>query len=133
MSKETKPETKPETTKEILEKYPELFGTDFDPRVSLMGFGFEVGKGWRDIIVSYLPRLSKTVKENNLNYRILQVKEKFGSLSIYSDGYYDQTDFIIDQIEEDCSKNCEKCGNPGTFKADGWYRVTCSECEKEFG
>ena len=120
--------------KEILDKYPELFGIDFDPMKTLMGFGFETGPGWRDIIVSYLPKLSKVVKEEGLdNFIIVQVKEKFGSLSFYTYHSTEKIDEVIHELEEECSKSCEKCGTKENvnFYSNGWLRVRCDTCEKE--
>ncbi len=119
---------------ETLRKYPELFGTDFSPQKTLMGFGFEVGKGWAGVIQKHLPEISKVVEEQKLtDFRIVQVKEKFGMLSIYCNYYIDEIDEIIDEMEEECSKTCEKCGSTENveYRQDGWMRVTCSRCEEE--
>ncbi len=119
------------TQKEVLEKYPELFGTDLRPQVTCMAFGFEVGKGWFNVIEKHLPQMSAIVKKQNLtDFKVTQVKEKFGGLSFYTNYIIDEIDEIVDEMEEECSKTCEKCGNPGTFRPDGWMRVTCDKCEK---
>ena len=120
------------TQKEMLKKYPELFGTDFDPRKTLMGFGFEVGPGWLKIIEKYLPELSEVVKENYLSdFRVVQVKEKFGSLRFYTNYSTDATDKVIEKMEEECDKTCERCGAPGTLRTDGWWQVLCDKCNAE--
>ncbi len=118
--------------KDLLKKYPELFGTDFDPMKTLIGFGFEVGSAWRDVIVSYLPEISKIVKEDNLtDFRIIQIKEKFGRLSIYTRNTNGKIDELIKEIALECSKTCDKCGTKEnvSFHTDGWYRVRCDDCE----
>jgi len=119
-------------TKEILDMYPELFGKDFDPKKTLMCFGFEVGPYWREIVISYLPELSKIVKENNMDdFIIIQIKEKFGRLSIYTRNPNDKINDIISQIALECSKTCDNCGSKENvlFRTDGWYRVHCDACE----
>ena len=120
--------------KEILDTYPELFGTDFDPKKTLMGFGFEVGPYWREIVISYLPDISTIVKENDMDdFIIIQIKEKFGRLAIYTRNSNDEINEIISQIALECSKTCDKCGSKENvlFRSDGWLRVRCDTCEGE--
>jgi hypothetical protein len=121
-------------TKEMLETYPELFGTELSPKKSLMVFGIEAGKGWKDIVLSYLPKISKIVKENNIDdFRIVQIKEKFGSLRIYTMGNSNEDiKNLISEMEEKCSYTCEKCGSKeGILRTNGWVRVICDECEEK--
>jgi len=120
--------------KDLLDKYPELFGTDFDPRKTLIGFGFEVGSAWRDIIVSYLPEIAKIVKEDNLtDFRIIQVKEKFGMLSIYTRSSNEKIEEILEKIALECSQTCDLCGTKEnvSFRRNGWLRVRCDNCENK--
>lgn len=122
-------------TKEMLEKYPELFGSgdELNPQKTLMVFGIETGKGWKDVILSYLPKISEIVKEKKLdNFRIVQIKEKFGSLRVYTNNSVQEIEDIIDEMEKECSTTCETCGSKeGKFRSNGWMRVICDECENK--
>ncbi len=119
------------TTKEIVDKYPELFGEPpFDIKETLIPFGFEVSKYWKPILEKGFGKIAEVVKEQGItDYRIVQVKEKFGGLRIYSRGYYDVIDPIIEEMEEECEHTCEKCGSPeGILRTEGWMTVLCDAC-----
>ncbi len=119
--------------REAIEQYPELFGEDaFDVHKSLMAFGFETSKYWTDIILESLPGLSEIVLRDSISFKIVQVKEKFGSLSLYYVGGNDETRAYINSIENKCNETCEKCGSKeGVFRPNGWFRVTCDDCENK--
>jgi len=61
----------------------------------------------------------------------VQIKEKFGSLRIYADGHYNVpfVEGAISFAEHMSTKVCEKCGAPGTLRANNWWRVSCETCE----
>jgi hypothetical protein len=114
----------------LIQEYPELFGTAFDPKETLIGFGLEIGPGWEKILADNLPELSKIVKDSKLDdFRIIQVKEKFGGLRIYTNYSIKKIDDWVEKMEILCSESCEKCGAPAQLYADGWWRTLCDECE----
>jgi hypothetical protein len=119
----------------IIEKYPELFGVaPFDIRTTLMNFGFECGEGWYRELEKLFEKLSKVVKEQNLNsYRIVQVKEKFGGLRIYEENGTEETHLLIKETSNFCEHLCEKCGNPSELSLkSGWASNICDTCKKSF-
>ena len=121
-------------TEEMLDTYPELFGTNLTPQKSLTMFGIETGPGWKEIVLSYLPKLSKIVKENNIeDFRIVQIKEKFGTLRIYTRGSSnEEIQNLISEMEKICDSTCDRCGSKeGILRGNGWVRVTCDECEEK--
>jgi len=117
--------------KGLILEYPELFGTTFDPRETAICFGFEIGNGWLQVFKKYLPELSKEILDNELkDFKIVQVKEKFGSIRIYTQYTTEGVETIINKIEAECETTCEECGSPeGKFRQDGWLRVLCDKCE----
>lgn len=120
---------------EIISLYPNIFGTPpFNPKESLMCFGFDVSEHWIKPIEEMLILLNQYLNENNINdFRISQIKEKFGSLSIYHNKYEDNNiNNIINVAVKKCYNICEECGSPGKRKKiDGWIKVLCIKCEKD--
>jgi hypothetical protein len=58
----------------------------------------------------------------------VQVKEKFGTLRLYTNGVED--DLIRGKIwfaEELSGKICEVCGKAGTLNNKGWIKCLCEE------
>jgi hypothetical protein len=83
-----------------------------------------VGKGWSDIINELYNKKPEDVK-------VIQVKEKYGTLRFYvlvaPEWYFN----FIDEMENKSSKVCEKCGKPGMIRTDrGWILTLCDECNK---
>jgi len=57
-----------------------------------------------------------------------QVKEKFGSLRFYTNGFTDEMDKLVDEAECKSEETCEYCGKPGKRRNDGWVRTLCDTC-----
>lgn len=111
----------------LLEKYPKVFPPEEirnNVTKSCMAFGFECSDGWFDIIEECLRDLSKLPEPPTL----LQVKEKFGTLRIYVDGYTDEDDAIISRAEKKSENTCEMCGKVGHIRGAHWYMVRCDDC-----
>lgn len=102
-------------------------------------FGSECGEGWHGIINDTHIKL----KYIDPDYKIDQIKEKFGGLRYYftpSEKYsYGSTasnimDDIVRSAEYQASLTCELCGNSGWGANvdirihNGWYFGYCEEC-----
>lgn len=116
-----------------LKEYPNIFGKPpFNPKETLIGFGFECGPGWSNILDDVFAKISTAQKENFLDFKIVQVKEKFGGLRIYyrcSDGRIDIVDQIISEAVKLASKTCEQCGSESELKSyEGWFTTKCEKC-----
>lgn len=91
-------------------------------------------EGWDDLI----RRLHDRVVGIDPNYRVTQVKEKFGGLRYYvmDDPDLDDTlrqrvwDFIS-EAEEESYRICEVCGEPGETRGGSWYRTLCDAHHRE--
>lgn len=56
-----------------------------------------------------------------------QIKEKYGSLRVYTN-YHDETiESYIDFAELMSSTTCEICGAPGTINNKGWLKTRCEK------
>ena len=57
---------------------------------------------------------------------VYQVKEKFGTLRFYMDGYDEAISAYEDFAEAMSARTCEECGCPGELRTQGWYRTLCN-------
>lgn len=62
------------------------------------------------------------------NYRITQIKEKYGSLRWYDNGFTRKGYDIIDKYERLSVRTCIVCGKPATRMTRGWICPYCDEC-----
>jgi hypothetical protein len=118
----------PEKTKILFESFPDLFGpAEFknDIHQFLMGFGFECGDGWFDLVFDCFKRIS----EADCETMIVQVKEKFGGLRVYCRTYCEAVKRFIKEAEARSLITCEVCGAAGDTKSDnGWMVTLCDSC-----
>lgn len=83
------------------------------------------GPGWYPI----LARLEERLRQLDPDYRVHQIKEKFGGLRFYWAGDYDAGDAAVDEAEAEAARTCELCGNPGHLRTrGGWLRTVCDDC-----
>jgi len=71
------------------------------------------------------------------NYRVVQVKEKYGSLRWYDNGapssIYRELQDAIDKYEELSYRTCICCGRPATKILQGWISPWCDKCAGRIG
>jgi hypothetical protein len=114
----------------------------------MYGRWISCGRGWYRILEELDAKLSYLYPE----YKIAQVKEKFGTLRFYLEGepfgiVGDLMDDAIRQAEVESGKTCEICGNSamrggdgwvydgsvGTRARGGWYKTVCDNCGLPLG
>lgn len=66
------------------------------------------------------------------NYRLFQVKEKYGGLRWYDGGGCRATDDIVRKYEQVSEQVCVECGNPATKMSKGWILFYCDDCAKKY-
>lgn len=83
-----------------------------------------VGKGWEKLV-----RRVYNAKEGlGIPVGIIQVKEKYGGLRIYTDYYVPEIEDVIIQVGKESLDTCQECGSPaGLVKNGGWYLTLCEE------
>lgn len=82
-----------------------------------------VGSGW-SILINEVFDVLETIKGT---VKIVQVKEKFGGLRIYTDVLNKELDTVIQKVGRESFTICEECGNVGKLRDGGWYRTLCDE------
>ena len=86
-----------------------------------------VGDGWAPLI----HRIFDTLENIKGNVKIVQVKEKFAGLRVYTDYVNDELDAVIRQAERESFTICEVCGKPGKVRGKGWHYTACDGCARE--
>jgi|GEM_PF-2007450 len=96
-------------------------------------FGFECGNGWIPILEDLFAKINEEVKTANLaEFRVTQVKEKFGDLVVTVKGGNNAIDTLIGLALKKAAKTCEGCGKPGQNReSNEWFSTQCSKCYNE--
>ena len=137
-----------ELTQKLFDNYPTLFRITSSP---FNEHGFECSDGWYDIInnACYLVTQEIRASERHINYLqtaksedikdeeqellaaqdrlpiIAQIKEKFGTLIIFTDRCNEYQRGVFDMAESMSSSTCECCGTLGKTYQIGWHRTLC--------
>jgi hypothetical protein len=126
-----------EWEKKLVEEFPTFFRDHGgDPRVTCMAFGVCVEKGWFPILFLLCDKIrEESAKDSSVDFKFLQIKEKFGTLRIYGSGGNQSIYDLIHKAEEDSAKVCERCGS--TEEAEplptptNWIKTHCKACREE--
>jgi uncharacterized protein with HEPN domain len=105
------------------DEFPILFGTG--KVISLW-----VGQGWFEILWNLCVALEDIARtrlaDGHGPLRVVQVKEKYGTLCFYVEGGSAEIHDLIDAAETASESTCEACGQPGnTLCIRGWYQTLC--------
>lgn len=98
-------------------------------------FGIECGKGWHKLIqpiIDYITEYNKN-KAKEEQIQILQIKEKWSSLDIYTNFSTFKLTKLIEEAEEKADHTCEECGSEEEvgMRLTGWYTTMCLDCLKK--
>ena len=130
----------------LYNKYPKILqDCGKSPMESCMSFWMECDDGWYDLLDKCMNKLqyfcdicSKDGRE--VQVVASQIKEKFGTLSFYTNVYSDIDierdiiDDIITEAEIKSAHTCEVTGKEGTVcKRGGWYRTLSYEQARKDG
>jgi hypothetical protein len=79
-----------------------------------------VGPGWASLI-------DKVFDAKPPDLRIVQVKEKYAGLRIYTDRIDKQFDDLLFDVQNESLTICEECGKQGLVREGGWWTTLCDE------
>lgn len=89
---------------------------------------FNIGNGWLGII----QRLFETLIKLGWDKTIINVKEKFGGMSIFLDNLPKNATYFIIEAEKETYTVCKVCGEPGEqHKIGGWIHTLCDKHRDE--
>lgn len=92
-------------------------------------FGYEMDDGWKPFVKEAVEKIVKLGRKVDKDFQILQVKEKFGGLRIYTSPDIDEVETIIEEAEKKAKITCERCGKEGSLQAkDRWLKTVCDKC-----
>lgn len=89
--------------------------------------------GWRKAFGKKLSKeLRKQLKKDKAlkSFRFLDIKEKYGTLRLYSNGCSEEVGDIIGKYELLSMCYCIYCGKPTKYITDGWIYYLCEDCAK---
>jgi len=110
--------------KPVSPKYPTyVIYEGYDRAIALES----VGKGWSSLINEVFDYM----EQNKTHSKIIQVKEKWGGLRIYTDVIDDNLDKKIIEVEKRSFTMCETCGSPGALRGGSWYQTLCDAHGKD--
>ena len=122
----------------LKENFPKLY-TNCGDEKPFTQFGFECNDGWFRIILwmsryvqSYIDQQNEFAKKYPDQYqpvdqvKIVQIKEKFATLRIYTEGGNDRINAIISFVEYISGFICEYSGKTDdvVFTTTGWNKTT---------
>jgi len=114
-----------ESQQEFYGNFPNMFNHQ-NPPVRGGFWGFECGEGWKNLLWDLCMDLLPYV---DTDFKVLQVKEKFGTLRFYAHGGTQQARDLIDKAEVESATTCEVCGSKtGQLRGGGWMRTLCNHC-----
>lgn len=99
----------------LCQRYPAIFSErGMSAEESGMHWGFACGDGWFDLIETFCAQVQLNVEQNDMPPVVAnQVKEKWGTLSIYYTGGNEITEGMRLMAEALSGRVCELCGCPG--------------------
>jgi len=114
--------------KNLKEQFPTFFDSGF--------IGLYVGKGWFHIVEDLCKNIQYHIEHNEksgnyIDFKVVQIKEKFAGLRFYYDGGDDTINGMVQMAESWASRSCEECGNLGELHRGSWLKILCSEHAKE--
>ena len=122
-----------ESTDLLFKSYRKLFPPDEvvnDITKNLIGsFGFEVREGWFNLLNELFVRMEKLQFEDDPFY-IVQVKEKFAGLRVYTTHGTDELYNLLEEYENLSYTICENCGSQGKVTGQHWLVTLCDKCVK---
>jgi hypothetical protein len=122
---------RPELEQQLVKRFKFLQRGEEDKTPYYM-FGIEHNDGWFDLLWRLFEGIEKILEQDS-GFRIMQIKEKFGTLRIYTNFTSDLIDTLINKAELESEKICEDCGKKGkVVEYNGWLRCQCSKCLKKW-
>lgn len=130
----------------LVKKYPFLkpscgWGVDMEYHRKDYKYHYEetwldgMPNGWRKAFGKALCEdLKREINNSRLtDYKIHQIKEKWGLLTIYDEDGNHNTQEIIDKYEKLSATICQNCGKKAEYMTTRWLGYYCKDCINKMG
>ncbi|NMA85002.1 MAG: hypothetical protein GX962_14195 [Epulopiscium sp.] len=115
----------------IAKKYPHININDYIWQ-GLITVNYEYGSGWHDVIIELVMQIEDIYKKNNVDitdFKINQIKEKYGTLRFYAISSLGEVHDLISEYEDKSKELCCECGEIGSLhEKHGWSQTLCDKC-----
>lgn len=127
--------------KKLVEEYPYLLPRNVWTGEVVEDYDYSwteldhVPEGWIELFLHMCEEIREPlIQANYINeFRFLQIKEKYGSLRVYTAGAPQEVYDIIQKYEALSERICVTCGKPATKISQGWICPYCDECAEKLG
>ena len=112
-------------------EYPKLFGQkDKSIKETCMCWGISVGIGWFPIIDLLCESIQRYIDKHTIEQiEFTQIKEKYGSLRIYTSYHNEDIQALINTAEKLSEIICEDCGSVvDVSQTEGYIITLCKKC-----
>jgi len=121
--------------KKLIKEFPFLMPRDVwtskifeDYDYSYTKFDY-IPEGWRKAFgIQFMKELKVALGDYIDEYRVIQIKEKYGSLRWYDFGAPKEVYKVIEKYQNLSKVTCIVCGKPATKIAMGWISPYCDKC-----
>jgi len=106
-------------------KYPKIAKTNLNCLNSFSDWG------WFPLLIKLMDKLYPLIEKEDMfiDFKIMQIKEKFGSLRFYILIGTDEMYSVINEAEELSTHICEECGSlENIVYTKGWIQTLCITC-----
>lgn len=120
--------------RELVRKFPFLKPADDERYDFEWTYLDDIPEGWKKAFGEQMcAEIAECLREHHREdgFEILQAKEKYGSLRLYTGGGPSELDDIIGKYEELSAKTCVGCGKPAEYISIGWIAPWCGDCAME--
>ena len=118
---------------QLYNKYPHLFADKDSPMTqTCMCGGISCEDGWYELLDKTCQEIMDTNPDSDM--RFAQIKEKWGTLTIYMTFYTDEIWEIIDDASAESAKTCEFCGSKENVEQTRkhWIKHLCKVCKPKY-
>lgn len=116
-------------TEEILNRCPNIFRGQ--PEILC-------ANGWYEIILDLsvaIEAITQKLKSEGVGLddlpKVVQVKEKFGTLRYYIHNTSDDIERLRDLAQTKSASTCERCGMKGTLRYGSYVLTLCNDCNSK--
>lgn len=88
---------------------------------------FDIGPGWLQIVLG----LHREMVQIRPEYKIVQIKEKFGGLRYYYEPFDKRLEDLVRAAERQAWETCSECGHEGSTDSGRGFMVLCDSCKEK--